>query len=170
MKKGIICTLVALMIVFGFAGVAAADSGVSGGTISTTVTLNGAVAEGFDWEIPAALSVDDEAVPQAMSVINVVLSSYERKLTVSVTSNNSFNLKNASDTESKNPIPYKLVFTGIGGTTELTANGNVLSVAAGEDGYSNGTIMAEKSDDTKMRLTGDYTDNLQFTATIGNKT
>ena len=123
-----------------------------------SITVSYGVSEGYVVTIPADIVISTEGVESTLSASSVLLPD-GKTLTVSVTSQNDYNLEYANS-----KIPYAVF---VDETEQTTATFNALSVSSGTT--SGNVTMVFKTTDgdiAKATKSGNHTDTLTFTCTI----
>jgi threonine synthase len=139
-----------------------------GNTAEVTATYQN--TEGYTVTIPAAITVvgmNDKAAPATVKAENVYIGTGEN-LTVSVSSNNNWSVKNSSQDSYEYELKKQET---VGSETEESAskvddNGKVLTVPAGNTGGSS-DLSANLTVDSPTTSDA-YTDNLTFTVSVVN--
>ena len=155
MKK--LLSLVLAAILLCSISVTALATDLNEGNNVGVITVSYGVSEGYIVTIPADVSISTAGVESTLSANSVLLPD-GKTLTVSVTSENNYNLEYANST-----IPYTILVDGMEQTAETFI---ALSVISGTTS-DNVTMVFKTTDENIAKATksGNHTDTLTFTCT-----
>ena len=156
MKK--IFSFVLAVALFCFASVTVFAADLNEGDNVGSITVSYGVSEGYVVTIPADIAISTAGVESVLSASSVRIPD-GKTLTVSVTSQNGYNLEYANS-----KIPYTVL---VGETEQTTATFTALSIASGNTSGDVTMVFKTTDDDiAKATKSGNHTDTLTFKCTV----